>query len=46
MKTAVFYTAFHIHQINVVDVNTKCSTCWVGKKYAKSLLKSHEGETI
>ena len=46
MKTAIFYNVSHIHQINVVDVNTKCSTSCLGKKYAKHLLKNHEGETI
>jgi hypothetical protein len=34
-KTVIFYTVPQIHKINKVDVNTMCSTCWVGKKYAK-----------
>jgi len=46
MKTVIFYTVFRMHQINVVEVNRNCSTCWVGKKYAKYLLKTHEGEII
>jgi hypothetical protein len=46
MKTVIFYTVPQIERINVVEVNTNCSACWVGKKCEKCLLKSHGGETI
>jgi hypothetical protein len=29
MKIVMLYTVPQIHQINVVDVNTMCSACWV-----------------